>query len=154
MYTRSNTSDSYKRDESGGAQSFRRGSYNIPASYAGNAFSSDFSPTEEELRANSPDLGDEGDCPQTEPCDSCKEECELAKIDVCSSSEAPPDVKREASCEGEKRRSLLGELFGKSEGGFELDDLILIGLILLLSRDGENNGDTLILLAFLLIIGF
>ncbi|MBE6613431.1 MAG: hypothetical protein E7632_13180 [Ruminococcaceae bacterium] len=50
MYTRT-----IQNDESGGAQSFRRGGHNIPASYSGNVFFTDFEPESEPESAPMPE---------------------------------------------------------------------------------------------------
>lgn len=59
----------------------------------------------------------------------------------------------------ERPRGILDGLFSRFGNNFNLDDLLLIGLILLLSsgqfgNDCDNNDDLLLILGLLLIIGF
>ena len=121
-------------------QSFRRGEHMIPANYAGNAFTLDEEP-----------------CPTPETI--------IVQDDIpCPSSEtALPDKEVGAQCERvtdshfekSQEKGLLSGLFSRLSRGFELDDILLIGLIiLLLQSDCENRDETVILLALLLLVGF
>lgn len=121
-------------------QSFRRGEQMIPANYAGNAFTLDEEP-----------------CPTPETI--------IVQDDItCQIAEsAPPDNESVSECERtadshspqKEEKGLLSGLFSRLSRGFELDDILLIGLIiLLLQSDCENRDETVILLALLLLVGF
>ena len=101
----------------GTTQSFRRGGCQIPASYAGNAFHTDFLP-DETTRAAPEDPAPREDI-HTE---------EAVQASAADGS------------------GLLAKL-----GSPSLDDVLLIGLILLLSRERESSTGTLLLLALLLL---
>ena len=101
----------------GGAQSFRRGGYQIPASYAGNAFQTELSPDETARAA--PEIPAPREDIHTE---------EAVQASAADGS------------------GLLAKL-----GSPSLDDVLLIGLILLLSRERESSTGTLLLLALLLL---
>ena len=66
-----------------------------------------------------------------------------------------PPCKHERQCE--EHQGLLGGLLSRF-GNFELDDLLLLGLIFLLSsnrgNDCENSDDLLLILGLLLFMGF
>lgn len=102
----------------GGAQSFRRGGYQIPASYAGNAFQTELSPDETARAAP---------------------EIPAPREDIHTEEAAQVPSPADAS-------GLLAKL-----GSPSLDDVLLIGLILLLSRERESSTGTLLLLALLLL---
>ena len=102
----------------GGAQSFRRGGYQIPASYAGNAFQTELSPDETARAAP---------------------EIPAPREDIHTEEAAQAQAPADAS-------GLLAKL-----GSPSLDDVLLIGLILLLSRERESSTGTLLLLALLLL---
>ena len=132
MYAQQNDSDEKHVD----MQSFEMGGYNVPANYRGNAFT----------------LGEPPTLTNTSECD----ECCTAEIEA-----APPkclsEAQRENVCEKEhvKQSGLLSGILGRFSRGFELDDIILIGLIvLLLQNDCERRDETVILLALLLLGGF
>ena len=108
----------------GGAQSFRRGGYQIPASYAGNAFQTELSPDETARAA--PEIPAPREDIHTE---------EAAQGPSPAQAQAPADAS-----------GLLAKL-----GSPSLDDVLLIGLILLLSRERESSTGTLLLLALLLL---
>ena len=116
-------------------QSFERGGYSIPANYRGNAFTLDEPPT----------LSD------TPECEECCTEIEAAPPKCLS------EAQRENGCEKtpDRQRGLLSGIFDRFSRGFELDDILLIGLIvLLLQNDCERRDETVILLALLLLGGF
>jgi len=104
----------------GGAQSFRRGGYQIPASYAGNAFQTELSPDETARAAP---------------------EIPAPREDIHTEEAAQAQAQAPADASG-----LLAKL-----GSPSLDDVLLIGLILLLSRERESSTGTLLLLALLLL---
>lgn len=125
-------------------QSFSHSEYNIPDNYRGNAFSAD------EL----PFITDTGDKPSdkseqnTQPA-ACQ--CPLIKEEDKSCGEGEKCHKEEP-----KRKGLLGGILSRFDNGFALDDLLIIGLILILlngDRDGcpENRDEVIILLALLLL---
>ncbi len=121
-------------------QSFRRGEHIIPANYAGNAFTLDEEPClSEETLIHRDDIP----CPVAETA-SPKKETEAQYED----SAVTCHVK-------ERENGLLSGLFSRLSRGFELDDILLIGLIiLLLQSDCESRDETVILLALLLLVGF
>ncbi len=152
-------------------QSFRRGEYTIPANYAGNAFTAD----------EIPDI----DCtiaelPQDEAAKNtcniiCEEKSEntIAEQQICCENAANqteyctqncPCAKEKAECtengkEEEPRRGIFRDLLGRFDRGFELDDLLLIGLIILLLNSDKDEcegsrDEIIILLALLLLSGF
>ena len=126
--------------QNGDMQSFRRGEYSIPANYRGNAFTLDEVPTvshtEESEQCEAP-------TPQIIQSAPPKELSEARCADVCVN--VPP--KREGG--------LISDLLSRFTRGFELDDLLLIGLIiLLLQNDCDRRDETVILLALLLLCGF
>ncbi len=119
----------------GNMQSFEMGGYSIPANYRGNAFTLDEPPT-----------------------DTCPAGCESAATEI---EAAPPkclsEAQRESECERShsKQNGILSGILGRFSRGFELDDILLIGLIvLLLQNDCERRDETVILLALLLLGGF
>jgi len=117
MYTKS-----MPEPDGGASQSFRRGGYQIPASYAGNAFQADFSPDETTRAAP------ESPVPREDI------HTEDAALPASAKPSEPP------------LSGLLSKL-----GSPSLDDVLLIGLILLLSRERESSTGTLLLLALLLL---
>lgn len=135
MYTRS-----YQSDD---GRSFRRGEYNIPANYKGNAFMADEVPHIDEAQ----------------PAERVDEEIKPRKADDMAES-----VETVCRTDGSKkpdkaREGILRSVISRFERGFEFDDLLLIGLILLMlhgeKRDGDKNNDEMILiLALLFLIGF
>lgn len=81
-----------------------------------------------------------------------------------ASFNSPQALKEEEACPvpaGNEKGGFLGRLFGGGSGhgekgliaGLELDDLILIGLMLLIFMDG-GDSDLLLVLAFLFFSGF
>lgn len=120
-------------------QSFRRGEHIIPANYAGNAFTLDEEPCMEEA----PQILD---IPRTE-----------VHTDAPSAPQKsePCESKDTAQCEKKQERGLLSDLLSRFSRKFELDDILLIGLIiLLLQNDCDVRDETVILLALLLLSGF
>ncbi len=121
-------------------QSFRRGEHIIPANYAGNAFTLDEEPC---LSEDTVIHQDDILCPVAESASLEKE------------TEAQYENSTISCSEKEGERGLLSGLFSRLSRGFELDDILLIGLIiLLLQSDCENRDETVILLALLLLVGF
>ena len=82
--------------------------------------------------------------------DRCDDRCDDRRDDRC-------DDRRNLPCErrdNRRSRGLLDGIFSRF-GSFELDDLLLIGLILLLSGrsdDCDDNGDDLLLILGLLLL--
>lgn len=168
-------------------QSFRRGEYSIPANYAGNAFTADEPPdlrkntreasgknmisdempekhtpsgieAETEIQHASAGKNCTADeCPQTAckiDCPHCKKEEPKHEYDCSHAQITCLDDQRENS-----RGGILRDLLSRFERGFELDDWLLIGLILLLLHSDKNECDSsrdeiIIILAFLLLSGF
>ena len=134
MYAQPNDTPQAKHKD---MQSFEMGGYSIPANYRGNAFTLDEPPTPT----------NESEC----------EECHTCEIEA-----APPKCLSEAQCKDDCKRGsdkkdggLLSGILGRFSRGFELDDILLIGLIvLLLQSDCERRDETVILLALLLLGGF
>ena len=122
----------------GSTQRFERDGYSIPANYRGNAFTLDEPPCEEESA-------------EYQDCSECTYK-----------DAAPPKFIPEARHKDysdkvpQKHGSgLLSGIFDRFSRGFELDDILLIGLIiLLLQNDCERRDETVILLALLLLGGF
>ncbi len=163
--------------DDGRMQSFKRGEYSIPANYAGNAFTADEIPDFK----NTPDgIGESEIIPEAaSPVNTelkeeeaqvftiPKEEKKIVPpVQPCMQGGRCPVEHHECheSCinhhESEKpRRGIFHDLLTRFERGFELDDLLLIGLIILLLNSGKDDCDgsrdeIIILLAFLLISGF
>ncbi len=133
MYAQQNDSPPQKH---GDMQSFERDGYNIPANYRGNAFTLDEPPCDTEALC-------ESDC--------CAPEIEAAPPKCLSEAQRVDD------CKGahDKQGGLLSGILGRFSRGFELDDILLIGLIiLLLQNDCDRRDETVILLALLLLGGF
>ena len=157
-------------------QSFKRGEYSIPANYAGNAFTADEIPdlknTPGEIHVNEciPEIASSMNDEQKEetpnftfptnekevpsPAQPCIRSCPYStEYRECHESHISPH-------EPEKpRKGIFHDLLTRLERGFELDDLLLIGLIILLLNSGKDDCDSsrdeiIILLAFLLISGF
>ena len=133
-------------DDSDSVQSFRRGDYTIPANYAGNAFTADEPPVINEAK-------EKADGVQTEVCEAQPPEksCELCQ-------DISEDKLRDFKHKGETGGGLLRGLFSRIENGLDFDDILLIGLIILLIREnrdsGSKNDEIVILLAVLLLSGF
>ncbi|MBQ8248824.1 MAG: hypothetical protein IJY93_02940 [Clostridia bacterium] len=151
-------------------QSFRRGEYTIPANYAGNAFTADEIPDLSYTKSEAPpdeaakntcdviceEKNEITDAPQPLCCEDamcqkepCKQNCPCLK-----ESEQCTDANKE-----EPRRGIFRDLLGRFDRGFELDDLLLIGLIILLLNSDKDECESsrdeiIILLAFLLLSGF
>lgn len=119
-------------------QSFERDGYSIPANYRGNAFTLDEPPCEDECR----------DQPTCSEC-SYKE---------AAPPEYIPEARHQKDCDKVPQKhggGLLSGIFDRFSRGFELDDILLIGLIiLLLQNDCDRRDETVILLALLLLGGF
>lgn len=118
-------------------QTFERGGVVVPANYKGNAFTLD-----------------------EVPCEAQSDECEACINDLPEIQATPPRCPSEAKCQSEctppkTGRGLLSGIFDRFSRGFELDDILLIGLIiLLLQNDCDRRDETVILLALLLLGGF
>ncbi len=133
-------------------QSFNRGEYTIPADYRGNAFTADEVPNADD----SYDIP----CMETVPmCERCKN---AAPEDTCQKEKnitsCPTQTTECTSDEGEERKGLFGKILSRFDRGFELDDLLIIGLILILlngdkSKCPEKRDEIVILLALLLLGG-
>lgn len=130
-------------------QSFNRGDYTIPADYRGNAFTADEVPKVD----TSCHIACEETAPICEICgntdtgDTCEIENSIAP--ASKSPDCPND-------KGEGRKGLFGKILSKFDRGFELDDLLIIGLIVILlngdkSKCPENRDEIIILLALLLL---
>ena len=118
----------YARQYPDELQTFRSGGNTIPANYAGNAFTAG-----EEILPDAPVFEPEADdAPKTQ----------TPAVHEALRRDDPP-----------RRGGLFDDLIARFSRGFELDDLILIGLFFLLLRSGEDRGgdrDELILLLALL----
>lgn len=131
-------------DDGEAVQSFRRGDYTIPANYAGNAFTADEPPIESmvEDQTTSNAAEPEENSPTESACQSYREKDETNTCDAKSKKEG----------------RLISGLVSRIERGFEFDDILLIGLIILLIRENkdcrEKNDEIIILLAILLLVGF
>lgn len=131
-------------DDGEAVQSFRRGDYTIPANYAGNAFTADEPPiesmVEDQTTSNAADP--EENSPTESACQSYRKKDETNTCDAAS----------------KKKDGLISGLISRIERGFEFDDILLIGLIVLLIRENkdccEKNDEIIILLAILLLVGF
>lgn len=135
MYAQQNDSVPKKH---GDIQSFERDGYNIPANYRGNAFTLDEPPT---------DTG----VPECDDC-LCVSEIEAAPPKCLSEAQRGNDCEKTPDKHG---GGLLSGILGRFSRGFELDDILLIGLIiLLLQNDCDRRDETVILLALLLLGGF
>ncbi len=144
----------YARNYSGenAQQSFTRGEYNIPANYHGNAFTADEVPCineKEPIHENPPcsDSQTENEC-QSDQGGGCLLDVENQPCTKCQSSKCNHEEK--------ERKGLLGGLLSRFDKGFELDDLLIIGLILILMNGdkkgcAENRDEVIILLALLLL---
>lgn len=131
-----------------GMQSFRRGEYTIPANYKGNAFSADEPPVDCKDDLQIPDSTSDA-APEQAQADriACQATAPNQSAEICTKS----------ICESESsnpRESLTN--IGNAFPAF--DDLLLIGLILLLFRENREcdgkNSDIIPLLAILLLFGF
>ncbi len=136
-------------------QTFRRGDYNIPANYHGNVFTADEAP-------NADATEDVEVCCRTEVreselcrCDDCPKEkiIESYPLESC-----PQEINDSKPCETERKKGLFSGILSRFDKGFELDDLLIIGLILILlngdkSKCPENRDEIIILLALLLLGG-
>ncbi len=120
------------------AQSFERDGYSIPANYRGNAFTLDEPPYEGEPTEYT----------------SCSE----STYKEAAPPKCIPEARHQSSCDKVPQKhgsGLLSGIFDRFSRGFELDDILLIGLIiLLLQNDCERRDETVILLALLLLGGF
>ena len=117
--------------------SYKSGEYNIPANYRGNAFNADIS--------------SEYEHPRNEPCEKCSDQ------DMCENTPEPQKI--ECSEHAPPKTGLLRSIISRFERGFELDDLILIALILLILQSGNGDSkigkdETLLILGFLFLSGF
>lgn len=120
------------------AQSFERDGYSIPANYRGNAFTLDEPPCEEEL-------AEHPNCSECSYKDAAPPKC-IPEVRHQNHSDKVPQ---------KHGGGLLSGIFDRFSRGFELDDILLIGLIiLLLQNDCERRDETVILLALLLLGGF
>lgn len=168
-------------------QSFRRGEYSIPANYAGNAFTADEPPDLRKNIREAPAKNMRSDeMPEKLSYSGIQEETEIQNTtpakecisDGCSqtscNTDCPHCTKDEKKhehgcantqitcCDDQKESSrggILRDLLSRFERGFELDDWLLIGLILLLLHSDKNECDNsrdeiIIILAFLLLSGF
>lgn len=123
----------------GDMQSFRRGEHIIPANYAGNAFTLDDDPKTDGSLIDT----------DADAITAYNEEL------VPPTPEAKQDDAVPAFAKKDKEPGLLSGIFTRLSRGFELDDILLIGLILLLLQgECERRDETVILLALLLIVGF
>lgn len=125
---------------------FTRGEYSIPANYRGNAFTADEVPQVTERTENMPE-----DIKASEP----QSDPDADNNDTCiRCDKSVSNVKEDRSENG--HGGLLKGLFSRLGRGFELDDLLLIGLIFLLMRtdknDCEENTDEIILILLLLFL--
>ncbi len=91
------------------------------------------------------------------------------QVESISESKAETDHSKEALYTGSQkshlkesgapRESLLRSLLSRFERGFEFDDLLLLGLILLLLQSGsgdrkDSKDEMVLILAFLFLTGF
>ena len=156
-------------------QSFSRGEYTIPANYAGNAFTADeipdlgYAKSEKQVSEdieNNPEASTPIHCSEKDeihaefhqPCS----EYAMCQTEPCKQNS--PCAKENAQCgnaykQEEPRRGIFRDLLARFDRGFELDDLLLIGLIILLLNSDKNECESsrdeiIILLAFLLLSGF
>ncbi len=152
-----------KYGDDNGQQSFRRGEYTIPANYSGNAFTADEIPDLSYTGNNQ-----ESDSPfpheaQNEiPVSAAEVCCDNVGSQAESCRQNCPYTMGNEQCHHaaeEPRRGIFRDLLARFDRGFELDDLLLIGLIILLLNSGKDECESsrdeiIILLAFLLISGF
>jgi len=108
------------------AVSFRRDKYNIPANYRGNAFTAD--------------------------------EIPMAVNDIDENNTFESQVKTEdrtlpsEKCEKETEHGLIRSIF--KDTGLNSDDLLILGLLLIFTKNGRDKGsDLLPLLILLLLMG-
>ncbi len=132
--------------DEGEVQSFRRGEYNIPANYRGNAFTADEPPIiEAEPPKSAANETQNISVEAAEPkCDDAHDVCECACKDCRESKQAP-------------REGLLRGILSHFERGFEFDDLLLLGLAFLIlqgSDDSKSRDEMILILAFLFLCGF
>ena len=116
--------------DSGEQMTFRRGEYNIPANYRGNAFTADEIPTavsNNEVTAET----------QMTECEAAKEQAEGCDL----------------PCETENKRPHSPSLLY----GIGSDDILIVGLILLLMQrdrdDSSDRSDIMPILLLLLLLG-
>lgn len=133
---------------------FHKGEYNIPANYHGNLFSLDG-----DLQKDIPDDPNKS-CLKSVP-EAVPQKCEDSQIDagvIPCPTESEPSAESDRHCESEGKKGLLGRILSRFDKGFSLDDLLIIGLILILlngdkSKCPENRDEIIILLALLLLGG-
>ena len=126
------------------------GAYNIPANYSGSAFKTEDIKTEAPLSEELNSIGSSASEAVNESASACVSE-------PCTDS-LPPSLhgKKER---GAQKESLFRTLLSRFERGFEFDDLILLGLILLILQ-GENDcnknskDEIILILGFLFLAGF
>ncbi len=169
MYARNYGDDS-------GMQSFKRGEYSIPANYSGNAFTADeipdlkniqaeISENEPISKADFPVITEQKEENPTFGIPTEKNYHPPLETPCMRGYQCPTEHHEHGECcvnqqESEKpRKGIIRDLLTRFERGFELDDLLLIGLIILLLNSGTDDCDgsrdeIIILLAFLLISGF
>ena len=143
-------------------QTFRRGQYSIPANYAGNAFTADEEPDIRENSSENTAADNTGPESVINPCETCGAEPlkrEPLPETVCPCAAQPHEKHAECDTREKERSGLLGGILSRFERGFELDDWLLIGLIILLvngDKKGcdDSRGEIIILLALLLLLGF
>lgn len=125
-------------------QSISHSEYNIPDNYRGTAFSADELPFITDAEYKPSDKSDQHTQPAACPCPFIKEEDKSCGEAEKSHKDKP------------KHKGILGGILSRFDNGFALDDLLIIGLILILlngDRDGcpENRDEVIILLALLLL---
>ncbi|MBQ8849698.1 MAG: hypothetical protein IJ011_05140 [Clostridia bacterium] len=102
---------------------------NIPANYSGNAFASD---TDEAIQ-NAPEYS----------------EHDIPSVNEEDTAEVSEPVSAKEIKENEKRTESAGlfQFFGGSSGGIGLEELLILGLVILISQNDTKDD-----LAFLLLI--
>ena len=88
----------------------------------------------------------------------CQENCQPPDNDLPCRPEppCPPDHRDEPRHGKRNDKGLFGGLLGRF-GNFELDDLLLLGLVFLLANgrgDSDNSDDLLLILGLLFFMGF
>lgn len=148
MYARN-----YQENET--VQPFRKGEYNVPANYHGSVFSVDESPckdTHEDSNKGCPISAPE---PELHRCEDCKRD---KSVVPCPLESDHGETSNETPCESERKKGIFSGILSRFDKGFELDDLLIIGLVLILlngdkAKCPENRDEIIILLALLLLGG-
>lgn len=144
-------------------QSFRRGEYNIPANYRGNAFTADEPPIITDTPQSEPERARETRQSEEETTEQLRvgEQAPfaLAEAEECGREEKHTERRDEKKESKEPKEGILRSILSHFERGFEFEDLLLLGLIFLLLQGGgkddtKNRDEMILILAFLFLCGF